>query len=109
MPTVSTVEKTTSARFAAAGATRGRSRSRRRTLRQPRAPRFSAAPGDRAQRGGARSLEVVPYRVAALRELIHPEERVARSGARLELERRASLRRVAEEVEDGGHRIPPVR
>ena len=54
-------------------------------------------------------LEVVSHRVPALGELIHPEERVARRGARLELERRTSVRRVAEEVEDGGHWKPWVR
>jgi len=55
-----------------------------------------------AERG---RLEVVTDSPAALRELVHPEERVPRGRAGLERERGATLRRVAEEVEDGGHRL----
>ena len=108
MPTVSTVENTTSARFSRP--------SDERTVAKsppyppaPSRPRFSAAPAIRAQRRGPRPLEVVSHRVPALGELIHPVERVARRRARRELERRTSVRRVAEEVEDGGHWKPRVR
>ena len=56
-----------------------------------------------------RSLEVVADGVSALGELIHPVEHVACRRARLELERRAPLRGVPEEVVERGHRFPPVR
>ena len=108
MPTVSTVESTTSARLSG--------RSDESTVAKsppyppaPSRPRFSAAPAGLAQRRRPRSLEVVADGVSALGELIHPVEHVACRRARLELERSAPLRRVPEEVVEGGHRFPPVR
>ena len=56
-----------------------------------------------------RSLEVVADGVSALGELIQPVEHVACRRARLELERRAPLRGVPEEVVERGHQLPPVR
>ena len=108
MPTVSTVENTTSARFSRPSDESTVAKSppypparSRPTLRAPR-PRI------RAHGAGAGRSRLCRDRVPALRELIHPVERVARRAARLELERRPALRRVAEEVEDGGHRLPRV-
>jgi hypothetical protein len=60
----------------------------------------------RPGRGG--SLEVVTDAVPADGELVHAVERVAGRGARFERERRTSVRCIAEEVEDGTHRLPPV-
>ena len=66
---------------------------------------FHRRAGDRCGAARRGRFEVVPDSPAALRELVHPVERVPRGGAALELERGATLRRVAEEVEDGGHRL----
>ena len=68
------------------------------------APLPGPARDPRPRRGGG-SLEVVSHDVPAGGEVVHSVERVPRGGARLERERGATLRRVAEEVEDGGHRL----
>ena len=107
MPTVSTVENTTSARFS-------RPSDESTVAKSPPYPPARSRPTlqctsrDPRPRRRPRSLEVVPDGVAALRELIHAAQQVARRAARLELERRPALRRVAEEVEDVGHRLPRV-
>ena len=108
MPTVSTVEKTTSARL-----------SRPRDARTvPKSPPYPPARFETALERGARSpcrprrlrsLEVVSHGEPAVGELVHAVERVAGRRARLELERSPSERRIAEEVEDGGHGVPRVR
>ena len=104
MPTVSTVESTTSARLS------GRSDESTVAKSPPYPPapsrtRFRAAPAGLAHAAGCGSLEVVADDVSALGELIQPVEHVACRRARLELERRAPLRGVPEEVVERGHRF----
>ena len=72
MPTVSTVENTTSARF-------NRPSDESTVTKSPpyppapSRPRFSAAPVVRAQARGLRSPEVVPHFIPALGELVLPK------------------------------------
>ena len=84
-------------------------------LRREHAGEVAAVPAGRLetplQRGAGHtgpgrwlgSFQVVPDSVAALGELVHSVKGVAGRRARLEPERRPPVRRVAEEVEDGGH------
>ena len=104
---MSTVERTASARFSAP--------KRRQHGREVAA--VAAGALERALEGRAehsrpgprrRPLEVVRHGMPAVDELVHPVERVAARAARREPERGPALRRVAEEVEDGGHRLPRV-
>ena len=100
MPTVSTVENTTSARLI------GRSDESTVAKSPPYPPRLEAALQRRTRRPRPcrrlRPLEVVADGVSTLGELIHPVKRIAGRRARLELERRAPLGRIPEEIEDGG-------
>ena len=108
MPTVSTVDNTTSARLSG--------RSDERTVAKsppyppaPSRPRFRAAPAGLAHAAGRGRSRLWRTTYPALGELIQPVEHVACRRARLELERRAPLRGVPEEVVERGHRFPPVR
>ena len=77
------------------GATRGPSRSRRRSRPPPRAPRFSAAPATARHGAGRGRSRLCRTAQPALGELVHPVERVAgrRSPARARAPRAAAASR----------------
>ncbi len=104
MPTVSTVENTTSARLSgrsdeSTGEVAAVSSVPRGRASAPHPPASPMPP--------AASLEVVADDVSALDELIQPVEYVAGRRAWLELKRRAPLGRVPEEVVERGHWFAP--
>ena len=105
MPTVSTVEKTASARFASSREASTRAKSPEypppsRTTRS-RSPRFGTLAGAGLEAG----LEVVPDLEAAAPELVEPVQAVPRRVSLGRLQRLASERGVAVEDEERSPRL----
>ena len=103
MPTVSTVERTTSDAVRDAKRAERRSRSRRRSLRPARAA-FAASPAARAHAGGAARSRLWHGAWPRGLELVEPVQAVALERADGHGQRAPPLGRVSVREEDPGHR-----